>query len=349
MKLIFLTIAEPGYSRSWVYYEILRRSGYDVEFRRIPVKKVVKSLKLLRDKNSRENLYIVMSPSHYLTVFVRLFLGKKIILDAGWSLFESSVLSRNQFGIFGFKLVKFYLIDWVSAHFATVVLVESKKQKNFYSNLFLVRRRKIRCIYTSIDEFQFNTSSNLILPPVYFKDSKVVLFRGKYTKEAGIEVLVKCTHLLEELPITFWVFSPDLPEKFVFSKNTYVNREYIQNNSDILEIYKGCTMALGQLSANFRLRRTIPHKAFEASYMGTPYITARSAGIGEVFREGYEMVCFEPGNAIDLSNKIIDLVNDKRKLSQLSRNIKKKYDSAFSSSILRNELVHIIDGFDIKK
>jgi glycosyltransferase involved in cell wall biosynthesis len=349
MKLIFLTIAEPGYSRSWVYYEILRRSGYDVEFRRIPVKKVVKSLRLLRDKNSRESLYIVMSPSHYLTIFVRLFLGKKIILDAGWSLFESSILSRKQYGIFGLKLVKVYLIDWISAHFATLVLVESNKQKNFYSKLFLVRRRKIRCIYTSIDEFQLNAGSNLIVPPVYFKGSKVVLFRGKYTKEAGIEVLVKCTHLLEKLPITFWVFSPGLPEKFIFSKNTYVNREYIQNHSDILEIYKGCTIALGQLSANLRLRRTIPHKAFEASYMGTPYLTARSAGIGEVFREGHEMVCFEPGNAMDLSNTIIDLVSDKQRLAQLSQNIREKYDSAFSSSILRSELVHLIDGFDIKK
>ena len=349
MKLIFLTIAEPGYSRSWVYYEILRRSGYEVEFRKISVKKVVKSLRLLRGKDSRNNLYIVMSPSHYLTVLVRIFLGKKIILDAGWSLFESSVLSRNQFGIFGFKLVKFYLIDWISAHFATLVLVESIKQKDFYSKLFLVRRRKIHCIYTSIDEFQFNANSNLTMPPVYFKNSKIVLFRGKYAKEAGIEVLAKCTHLLEKLPITFWVFSPGLPDKFIFSRNTYVNREYIQNKSDILKLYQDCTIALGQLSAHFRLRRTIPHKAFEASYMGTPYVTARSDGIGEVFREGYEMVCFEPGNAMDLSNTIIDLVNDKRRLAQLSRNIREKYDSAFSSSILRNELIHLIDGFDIKK
>jgi glycosyltransferase involved in cell wall biosynthesis len=128
-----------------------------------------------------------------------------------------------------------------------------------------------------------------------------------------------------------------------------VNREYIQNSSDILEIYKGCTIALGQLSANFRLRRTIPHKAFEASYMGIPYLTARSAGIGEVFREGYEMVCFEPGNAMDLSNTIIDLVSDKQRLAQLSRNIREKYDSTFSSSILQNELVHLVDSFDIKK
>ena len=349
MKLIFLTITEPGYSRSWVYYEILRRNGYEVEFRKIPVRKVIKSLRLLRDKNSRDNLYIVMSPSHYLTILVRIFLGKKIILDAGWSLFESSVLSRNQFGIFGFKLVKFYLIDWISAHFATLVLVESIKQKNFYSKLFLVRSRKIHCIYTSVDEFQSNANSNLIIPPVYFEKSKVVLFRGKYTKEAGIEVLVKCTHLLEKLPITFWVFSPGLPEKFIFSSNTYVNREYIQNKSDIFKIYENCTIALGQLSAHFRLRRTIPHKAFEASYMGTPYVTARSDGIGEVFREGYEMVCFEPGDAMDLSNTIVDLLNDKQRLAQLSRNIREKYDSTFSSSILRNELIHLIDGFGIKK
>jgi glycosyltransferase involved in cell wall biosynthesis len=187
------------------------------------------------------------------------------------------------------------------------------------------------------------------MPPVYFKNSKVVLFRGKYTKESGIEVLARCTHLLEESPITFWVFSPGLPEKFIFSRNTYVNREYLQNKSDFINIYKKCTIALGQLSTHSRLRRTIPHKAFEASYMGTPYVTARNVGICEVFREGHEMVCFEPGNAMDLSNTIIDLLNDQQKLTKLSHNIRAKYDSAFSPSILRTELIHLIDGFEIKK
>ena len=349
MKLIFLTIAEPGYSRSWVYYEVLRRSGYEVEFIKIPAKKLITSLRLLQDNESRENIYIVMSPSHYLTILVRIFLGKKIILDAGWSLFESSVLSRNQYGIFGFKLIKFYLIDWLSAHFATLVLVESIKQKDFYSKLFLVRPRKIHCIYTGVDEFQFNANSITIVPPVYFEKSKVVLFRGKYTTEAGIEVLAKCTQLLEKFPITFWIFSPGLPEEFIFSRNTYVNREYLQNMSDIFKIYDQCTIALGQLSAHSRLKRTIPHKAFEAAYMGTPYVTARSDGIGEVFREDYEMACFEPGNALDLANTIVDLVNDKQRLARLSRNIRKKYDSSFSSSILQNELILLINSFDIKK
>ena len=346
MKLMFLTVAEPGYSRSWVYYEILRRNGYDIEFNKISMNNVFNSLISLRRKGSGDYLYIVMSPSHYLTVLVRIFLGKKIILDAGWSLFESSILSRNQYGIFGFKLVKLYLIDWISAHLATIVLVESEKQKDFYSKLFLVRRRKIHCIYSGLDEFQYGSGSELIEPPVYFNNSVVILFRGKYTKEAGIEVLEKCTFLLEKLPITFWVYSPGLPEKFVFSKNTYVNRQYLKSKAEIFKLYDNCTIALGQLSAHPRLRRTIPHKAFEAAYIAVPYITARSAGISEIFRENYEMICFEPGNAVDLSNKIEHLINNEQKQTQLSQNIREKYNTEFSSLALSKKLSYVINSFE---
>jgi len=346
MKLLFLTVTEPGYSRSWVYYEILRRSGYDVEFRRISVNNVFSSLISLRSKINDDYLYIVMSPSHYLTILIRMFLGKKIVLDAGWSLFESTVLSRNQYGFLGFNLVKTYIIDWISAHFATIVLVESEKQKNFYSKLFSVRSRKIHCIYTGLDEYQYASGSGTIEPPVFFNNSTVVLFRGKYTEEAGIEVLQKCTFILEKLPITFWIFSPGLPEKFVFSCNTYVNRQYLENKADILKLYNKSTIALGQLSAHSRLKRTIPHKAFEAAYVAVPYLTARSPGVNEIFRENYEMICFEPGNATDLSNKLVDLISNKEKLIQLSQNMRKKYDTELSYPNILKKLSKIIKLFE---
>lgn len=345
MKIIFLTIAEPGYSRSWVYYDILSRNGHNVEFKKISKDNFFKSLRSLRRKRSFDCLYIVMSPSHYLTILVRIFLGKKIILDAGWSLFESTILSRNQYGILGFKIIKLYLIDWMSAHLAKIVLVESYAQKNFYSKLFLVRSKKIHCIYTGLDELQYNSKPKLINPPVYFKNSAVVLFRGKYTKEAGIEILEECTFLLEKFPITFWVYSPELPKKFVFSGNTYVNRGYLDSKAEIYTLYDKCTIALGQLSAHSRLGRTIPHKAFEAAFAAKPYVTARSTGISEVFCESYEMICFEPGNAVDLSSKLNQLINDKVKLNQLSQNIKEKYNSEFSSPILYKKLLKIISTF----
>ena len=50
-------------------------------------------IKALRSKPLGQ--VIIMSPSHALVPFVKLFTNHKVILDAGWSLTESAMLRNN--------------------------------------------------------------------------------------------------------------------------------------------------------------------------------------------------------------------------------------------------------------
>jgi hypothetical protein len=103
-RIVFLTIGEPGYSRSWTYFNGLRKMGVPVEFLQIPTKNPVKEIFSKRKEfNRKKDIFIVMNPSHYLTLPVRVFLGKNVILDAGWSLYEGT-LSR------GDRLERFFLV-----------------------------------------------------------------------------------------------------------------------------------------------------------------------------------------------------------------------------------------------
>jgi glycosyltransferase involved in cell wall biosynthesis len=229
-KIIFLTIGEPGYSRSWTYFNGARKLGANVEFIKIESKTLTKQFLKLRKNLSREYVYVVMSPSQYLVSFVRFFLGQKVILDAGWSLFEGTVLARKRYGLFGFLALKTFLIDFVSSHLATKVVVESKNQAEFYSKIFLVNRRKIAVLYTGVDEDSLKPTFSQIELPNFFNNSKIVLFRGKYNQESGIEVLAAATKQLISEDVTFWIFWA-LANNVIRKKLTIKNEIFISQKS----------------------------------------------------------------------------------------------------------------------
>ena len=150
-KIIFLTIGETGYSRSWTYFNGAKKLGANVEFIKINSSQLIKQFLQIKKQVSKDYVFVVMSPSQYLVPFVRFFLGKNIVLDAGWSLFEGTVISRKRYGILGSLAIKNYLIDFTSSHIARKIILETKLQKDFYSKLFLVRKRKCNVLYTGFD------------------------------------------------------------------------------------------------------------------------------------------------------------------------------------------------------
>ena len=339
---IFITLTNSGYSRSWNYYSELLRNSEKVEFLRINPKNT-RNFLTIRRNFQKQNNFIIMSPSHLLVFQARIFLGKNIYLDAGWSLFEGSIISRRNFGFLGFNALKSYLIDFLAALFAKKIILESYQQKNFYSRLFLVKPSKCHVIYTGVNEADFKPNSQYKLPSDLFNNSKIVLFRGKYSTEAGLEVLAQTTNLLASEKITIWVLSPGMPETLIFSKNTIVIRDYLESPHDLAAVYNASSLTLGQLSNHSRLGRTIPHKAYESAFLAKPYLSARTKGILELFVEDREILCFEPANAFELAQKIKDFFNNPDKFEGLGQNMRKKYDLDLSQSKLAKQLLEVIE------
>ena len=160
----FLTIADAGYSRSWNYLEGLRKIGVNAEFVQLDPKNLIKTFWAFRKKTSKHDVFVIMSPSHYLVPFARIFLGKNVYLDAGWSLFEGSIISRRQMGFIGTNILKAYMIDITASFFAKRIFLESNAQKAFYCKIFLVRKKKCSVIYTGVDEARFKINSNFQTP-----------------------------------------------------------------------------------------------------------------------------------------------------------------------------------------
>lgn len=341
-SIYFISIKDLSNFRSDIYYNYLKNNYKNLKFVKMDQNNLIHSFIQLRTASNRNDVFVVMCPSHYLVPFARFFLGKNTYLDAGWSLFEGSVIARRDFGFLGHKVVKAYLIDFAAARLAKKIFLESIEQKKFYSSLFFIRSHKCEVIYTGVDEKKFQITSNRDELPDLYGNSQIVLFRGKYTVEAGIDTLAAATIALESKRITFWVLSPGLPRNIEFGKNAVVIRNFVRSQQRLVSAYKHASLTLGQLSNHTRLKRTIPHKAFESAYMSKPYLTARTNGILEIFNEGREVLCFNPSDSTDLQSKIIDFFNHPEKFACIGHNMKKKYDTKLNQAYLSSELLNAV-------
>jgi glycosyltransferase involved in cell wall biosynthesis len=335
----FLSLTDAGYSRSWTYYKGLSKTNVNANYVRVK-KPYIKSLLQLRGKILPKDEVVITSPSHLLVLFARITLKRRVILDAGWSLYEGEVVSRRTYGLFGSRAVRIYLIDFFANHFAKMIFVETNLQKRYYQNLFILPRGKVKVLYTGLDEFSFKAD----VQPSSFRDPKndyfSVLFRGKYNLEAGLEVLSKAAELLYSERILFSIYAPGMPKSISFTDNVQVYREHL-TKPEIAFLLKNTDLALGQLSNNPRLSRTIPHKAFEAAFCSAPYLTARSSGVLEVFSEE-EVLTFEPGNPKDLAGKILSISKSPTLNRAFAEAIKRKYESTLSQDILTQRFLECI-------
>lgn len=340
-RILFITLMEEKYSRTWNYYRALELAGVDCSYVQLNSDSLIRNLwKIKKMKLEPDVKIIVGSASQMLVLPIRIIMCTKVYLDAGWSLVESTLVNRERQGIVRWRVVKNYLIDFVASILSTKIFVESHAQKDWYENHFPFTKGKCLTLYTGLDEEEFAESGTRLNDRTStFK----VIFRGKDNDEAGLRVLSEASHILIDENIKFVILSK--PREIVgkFSSNTLVIQDYFKSKKEIASHYMKSDLSLGQLSGHIRLERTIPHKAYESAYLGIPYLTARNRGILEVFSEGQEVFCFEPDSATDLAEKILFLSKNRELLSQSSKKLKTRYEQDLSQRKLAEKLLDYLN------
>jgi hypothetical protein len=220
-----------------------------------------------------------MSPSHILVLPIRFLTRKSIILDAGWPLSDSTMSSNKLF----FKILKkihSFLIDFISFHLASRVILESKAQLRKVSIKYILRKEKLKIIYTGVKETRFQDLASI--QPAELMDNgenHFVLFRGKYNIESGINTLIDL--IKNNRNISFVMAVPDLPINTEIPSNAIVIKRVIAD-SEIKWLYEHAFLALGQFGFTKRQQVTIPHKYFEAAYFGCPYLSPETQALNEI-------------------------------------------------------------------
>jgi glycosyltransferase involved in cell wall biosynthesis len=251
---------------------------------------------------------VVMSPCHILTAPLKIFGRKPVILDAGWSLTDGHISRELKIMQF-LKLPLVMLIDFISFHFADIVLVESKAQSRRISKYFLVNESKLRVQYTGLNEssFTLKQSDSKVLKSIRKRIGElgyplIVLFRGKINLESGFEnILSAAKKLNDSVVFIFIVGKNDIFREC--PRNVIIVSQITDN--EMHDIYRLSDISIGQVSTHPRLRYTIPHKAFEAGFFSMPYITADSVGVREYLHQGSALFLEHPS-----SESLVRAIND---------------------------------------
>ena len=297
----------------------------------------------MRETLTDHSVLIVMSPSHKATFPAKVITGKRVILDAGWPLTDG-VISRGITFIKVPKLVKSFLLDLVSFHFADVILVESRAQLERIHRIFGIPINRIRVSFTGVNETSFSLINQETPTLLKFKDDSFdctqkinVLFRGRINKESGIENILAAAKILETEANFILVTGPNRILENI-SSNCFLYSSITE--FEIAEIYKNSDIALGQISNHRRLRYTIPHKAFEAGYFGKPYISTRSPGILELYSE--ESVYFIEDDSIGNLVAAIRKLKDSSLRKMYKSKVRERYKQIASQRVLNSNFEKII-------
>ena len=343
----FLSLAGFTYSRGGVYLNSKNRICTEKDrYLEIPngfwrnIFRLIEKIKLLASDASN---IVVLSPSHLLVPFIKITTGKRIILDAGWSLTEAEI-TRWQ-GIRNFpRILKCIAIDFIAFQLATKIFVESNQQKIYIASKFFVRNRKIFVLFTGINEANFAALSQKpieITGPIEDRIVPIVLFRGSYTKEAGLELLAEVSKRMETNNIQFVISCRDIPKEITFAKNTALISRNISNN-EMKYLYENAAVCIGQISDRPRLKNTIPHKAFEAAFFRKPYLTADASGIRELFPSNNQCFYLSEITIASLEKAIIEIIGNVTLQKNLSSSISKRYEAVATQEILSERFFTLI-------
>ena len=336
---IYLSFLDSNYSRSGVLVNApnIHSSKTFLQVSSRTLNAIVQLYRVNKQYKDKNTCFVVMSPCHKLVPLIRLVSRKRVVLDAGWLLLDG-FLSRNP----KIKLrklmdmLKVLMTDIIAFHIANMVFVETEKQKIRISKKLRIPNNNIFVSYTSLNEIPFRNSSKKSYVLGCQKNDKFlgdyksqIIFRGKINNESGFTEVLKCAQSLSDYLFFFLIDDKfntlcELPKNIIVCTN--FSNEYMK------EVYKNSDIAIGQYSKHPRLSFTIPHKAFEAAFFGTAYISADNPGIREIGDENCIYFIKEPTSQ-HLCEAIIQLSHNSELRSSLSKNFNQIYKKYLSQEI----------------
>ena len=332
--MYFLSFVGPDYSRSSTLLNF-KSSVIEKRFLQFSPGVIGIIRTILKNKNelSRANAIVVMSPCHLIAPLAKIFLKKKIILDAGWPLSDGN-LSRGAHKRRPFHFLVVFLLDFISFHVSDKIFLESQLQVIRCKKLFMLQENKLVVQYTGLNESQFGTfkPKSQLINQLEFEIKTankplVVMFRGKVNSESGFGTILETAWLMSDVALFIFVVGPGQTD-VTLPKNAVIFSDI--TNADMEHLYDLADVSLGQISNHKRLSYTIPHKAFEAAYFSQCYVTADSKGIRELFEENSVFYLSE----ISISKLLESLTTlmDKKARGRYSAEISKVYSKKISQT-----------------
>lgn len=173
-----------------------------------------------------------------------------------------------------------------------------------------------------------------------FKGANYILYFGRIEKEKGIYALLDSMKML-----------PDIQLKVVGNGNEYENcinyasSNNLNNvtflgpkwNNELDPIIKDCEFVI----VPSEWHEPSPYVALQSFSYGKPVIASKMGGLNDLIKENINGLFFNPGNAIDLSEKIKSLFYNKDLIEKMGMNAKEILNSKYSPERYYADTMHV--------
>jgi glycosyltransferase involved in cell wall biosynthesis len=269
---------------------------------------------------------------------------KPIVFDAFFSLYDTAIGDWKVAPKNSWLARLCYLVDWTACRLATLVLVDTKAQRNFFCQEFGLAEEKVRWLYMGADESLFAP-----YPEVPCAATFRVLYIGNYVPLHGVPIILQAARLLDGEEIEFWLIGENHLEDPVL-------KELISNsNPERVKFYSwmppqelrtkiaDADVCLGVFGTSSKAKRIIPGKAFLAFAMGKPLITGDSVAARELLEDGENAILCEMGSSHALVEAILRLQRDALLRQRIAKAGSKVFHNQCRPAVLGSSLAHLIE------
>jgi GT2 family glycosyltransferase len=307
-----------GYPRSEVIRKGLERRGAGVVVCHAPQTSVfTRYLRLAASfaLEARGCGVILVGEGRHLDVplarLLGLLFGKKVILDAFISHYDTWVIDRAVFGPRSRQARALALADRWGARLASAVLLDTDAHIAFYSERYGIPKTKFARVLVGADDTIFRPASD---PP---EDGEFhVLYFGSYIALHGVETIIRAAKSLENrADIVFhllgegdtYVADKQLAEELGLKNLIWYPRATME---EIAERIAACHVCLGIFGTTGKAARVIPNKVYQGLAMKKAVVTADTPAARELLTDREHALLVPVADPGALAAAILELKNN---------------------------------------
>jgi glycosyltransferase involved in cell wall biosynthesis len=270
---------------------------------------------------------------------------KPIIFDAFFSLYDTAISDWKLAPKNSLLARLCHFVDRSACRLATLVLVDTEAQRDFFCQEFGVAKEKVRRLYMGADESSFAP-----YPESPRSGPLRVLYVGNYVPLHGVPIILQAARLLDREEIEFWLIGENHVEDPILKDLlSHLNPERVRfypwMPPEELRVKIGeADVCLGVFGTSDKAKRVIPGKAFLALAMGKPLITGDSLAARELLKDGENAILCEMGSPQALADAILRLQRDRPLRQRVGEEGRKLFRNQCRPQVLGTRLAHLIQG-----
>lgn len=271
---------------------------------------------------------------------------KPIIYFPAFSIYDTLVNDRKKIKKGSFKAKFVHFADMIACKWSDLIILESTEEILYFSKEFGIKQEKFRQCPLAADESIFYPRNE----EEKSKDKFTILFFGSFIPLHGIDTIVKAALILEKNDdIVFNIFGDgqtkqEISELIHDNKLKNIELLGIAPKDMLLENIHLADVCLGIFGDTNKAKKVLTNKVFQILASKKPLVTMESPTTKEYHLEDKKNCILVPSaNSKKLSDAILFLKNDPKKLKEISEEGYKIYCEHLSMSVTGKKLVSFID------